>query len=58
MGQEFGGVDIENPRRIEYTKNAIRLGWEKEKIMRVIGVPGELVDKCRNEVEREGKRKN
>lgn len=57
MGEKFGGVDMDNPRIVEYTKNAIRQGWEKERIMKVIGVPGEVVDRCKREVERENKKK-
>lgn len=54
---QYGGVDVEHPRIAEYTKNAIRQGWEKERIMRVIGVPAEGVDRYKREVEREDKNK-
>lgn len=57
MGQQYNGVDVENPRIAEYTKNAIRQGWEKERIMKVIGIPGEVVDRYKKEVEREERNK-
>ena len=53
MGQKYNGVDMDNPVVAEYTKNAIKQHWDNEKICRVIGVPQEVVDHYKKEVERE-----
>ena len=41
---EYGGVEMTHPSIIAAVHNMTKQGASKETIMRVVGVPGEVVD--------------
>lgn len=47
---EYKGVDVEHPTIREYVRNAAKQGWEKERAMKISGMPMEVVDKIYREV--------
>jgi hypothetical protein len=49
--QKYRGVAVDNPRVVEYTKNMIKNGEKNEKIAEVVGIPHEVVEKIRIDVE-------
>lgn len=52
---EVKGVSVEHPRIKEYAKNMIRNGDTNDRIVKIIGMPHQVIDKYRQEVEREKK---
>jgi len=54
--REYNGVDMDHPSIVNAVQNMIRRGEGKEKIMKVVGCPGEIVDKHKIIVEREEKK--
>lgn len=51
----YGGVPVNDPRIISGIKNLTKQGYGKPHIMRVIGMPGEVVDKYMAEARAEAK---
>lgn len=50
-GQKYQGVDLTNPRIKEYAKNMIKNGEKNEQIAKVVGIPHEVVESIRKDVE-------
>lgn len=52
---EHNELDVEHPRIAEYTKNMIRQGRSVEEIVKVVGMPHEVVERYKRDVVREDK---
>lgn len=50
-GQKYKGVDLTDPRIKEYAKNMIKEGERNEKIAEVVGIPHEVVESIRKDIE-------
>lgn len=50
--QKYKGVSVDNPRIVEYSKNMIKGGSSDEQISRVVGMPVEVIQSIRRDVER------
>lgn len=49
---EYKGVDTEHPTIVEYVKNAAKQGMSKERAMKIIGMPMEVIDRIYRETEK------
>ena len=45
MADKYNNVDMDHPSIVAAIHNMTKQGQKKEDIMRVVGVPGEVVDK-------------
>lgn len=52
---EYKGVSVEHPAIVEGIKNMARRGFPKERAVKLIGMPMEVVDRYYREVEKEKK---
>ncbi len=52
---KYQGVDVDHPRIQEYAKNMAKQGRTVEEIAKVVGIPHEVAEKYKREVEREKK---
>ena len=50
---EFRGVRVDHPSILASVRNGIRLNWNNERIMTVVGVPSEVVDREREKIRRQ-----
>ena len=46
----YAGVSVEHPTIISTIKNMVKQGKKKEEIMRVVGMPGEVVERHSRDV--------
>lgn len=53
---KYNGVDVNNPRIVEYIKSAAKQGKTKQEVMKLVGMPYEVVDKYFQEAKREKNR--
>ena len=42
---EYGGVSVEHPLIVNTIQNAAKQGMSKERIMKITGMPAEVVDR-------------
>lgn len=49
---EFRGVRVNHPSILSSVQNGIKMGWNNEQIMRVVGVPSEVVDRERSKLKK------
>ena len=41
---EYAGVDVQHPRIKEYVENLTKMGKKREEIVKIVGVPHEVVE--------------
>ncbi len=49
---EYQGVDVQNPKIREYIINMVKQDKSTEEIMRVVGMPAEVVEQVRRDVKK------
>lgn len=47
---KYNGVDVDHPRIVEATKNLIKQGKRREEVMKIIGMPHEVIQRIEREV--------
>lgn len=47
------GLRADHPRLAHYIQNGIKMGWNNEHIIKVIGAPAELVSRERSKLEKQ-----
>lgn len=50
--QKYQGVNVDHPRIVEATRNLLKQGVRKEEIVRIIGMPREVIDRIERETKR------
>ena len=54
---EFHGVRVDHPSILSSVQNGIKMGWNNERIMTVVGVPSEVVDREREKIRKQRQEK-
>lgn len=49
---EYQGVDVQHPRIKEYVENLTKMGKKKEEIVKIVGVPHEVVESIQRQVKK------